>query len=132
MASGDGVAEPTVRAVYGRSVPDGDEPLIAVVRTEEEARAVEARVLGRHEQARVMWETLPVVGRLGDSVHLLLQSSGESDVVEVTNPVGIAAFADREGAERELRARAADGRPYVVGSFPLGWRRAGWPFDADR
>lgn len=124
------IASADVRVVYGRFAPDRDEPVIAVVRSEEEARAIEAEVLGQYPEARVMWETLPM-SQICDTVHLLFQTSGERDAVEVANPVGIDAFADRTSAERELEARASDGRDYVVGSFPLGWRRAGWPFAAD-
>ncbi|AKT51940.1 hypothetical protein [Arsenicicoccus sp. oral taxon 190] len=124
IASGD------VRVVYGRVALGRDEPVIAVVRREEDARALEAEVLGQYPEARVMWETLPM-SQACDTVHILFQTSGEPDALDVANPVGVGAFADRTTAEREREALASDGRDYIVGSFPLGWRRAGWPCAAD-
>ncbi|MTB73015.1 hypothetical protein GGG17_13785 [Arsenicicoccus sp. MKL-02] len=119
-----------VHVVYGRVAPGRDEPVIAVVRREEDARALEAKVLGEYPEARVMWETLPI-SQVCDTVHIVFQTSGERDALDVANPVGVGAFADRTTAEREREALASDGRHYIVGSFPLGWRRAGWPRAAD-
>ncbi|MGH3501841.1 MAG: hypothetical protein ACRDQA_13300 [Nocardioidaceae bacterium] len=111
-----------VRLVYARPAPDGDEPLVAIVRTEHEAQAIEAEVGRLHPAVRVMWETHVLNGHPAGAVHAVLLEAGD-------DPIGVAAFTSRADAEKAREHEARDGMSYVVASHPMGWRRSGWPFD---
>lgn len=130
-----GTDEPlsAINLLYARPGPEQAEPLIAVVSTEEEARAIEAEVVLGEPETRVVWETHEVVGQVDDTVHVVLLTAGGDSAAEATDPIAVRAFADRSDAERDLAARETgeDGAHYVVRSLPLGWRRTGWPFAPD-
>lgn len=125
--------EPVVRLVYERTSPPGEdsgaEPLIAVCADEAEAERVEESSSARGRYAS--WEEHPLhggAGRVrplvdGEIVHLVLL--GGSDIEQgPEDPIGVAAYADREAAERraaeELRKTGSPG--YRAVSLPIGWR----------
>lgn len=133
MAGRTGGAGTVVQLLYARPDPEGVEPLVAVTRTEDEARALESEVAVRHPATRVTWETHDVHGTPVDTVHLVVLDAGGSDGDEPLDPVTVGVHAHREAAEEDADQRAA-GEPsteHVVLSLPLDWRRPGWPFTED-
>ncbi len=114
-----------VQLVYARSGLRQHEPLVALVRTEEEAAEIEAQVVTHAPGARVMWETHGVVGGPTDIVHVVLLAAGGSGEDEAADPIGVAVFADRDDADNDVRIRReADPRvEFVVRTLPVGWRR---------
>ncbi|WP_157601631.1 hypothetical protein [Saccharomonospora halophila] len=123
-----------VNLLYARRGPEQPEPLIAVVSTEDEARAIEAEVVGGEPETRVVWETHEVGGQVGDTVHIVLLAAGGDSGPEATDPIAVSVFATRRKAESDLTMRRTgdDGAHYSVRSLPLGWRRSGWPFVGNR
>ena len=121
-----------MRAVYARSDPAASEPLIALCRTEAEARAVEREVSEVGSGAEVRWETHEVSGAAGDVVHAVVQASSSPDLFQEPDPIVLGVFARRDEAELHTeRRRRRDGVDHlVVWSISIGWRRPGWPFDA--
>lgn len=137
--------------------PDEDdtiEPLIAVVASEDEAGAIERELIdARTDLQRVAWEELLVYpgtsrgstsegltseGSTSDEqadtgppmVHVVLHAGIEviaDGLDEPAGPVPVSVHASREAAEAEA---AATGDPDIrVTTYPLGWRRPGWPFE---
>lgn len=118
-----------IHLLYARSGPEQDEPLVAVVQTEDEARDIEAEVAQREPETRVVWETHEVVGQLDDTVHIVILAAGGNITPEATDPIAVSTYANLVDAERDLAARHAAGADdYYLRSLPLGWRRLGWPF----
>lgn len=121
--------EGVVYVVYGRSGQEGDEPIVAVVASEEDALGIEESAAQAMPGQHVRWEAVSVVGTVasvGREVHIVVQSSGEVDVVETANPVVISAYQDGADAEADLRRRSRGGTPHALGSFTVGWHRTGW------
>lgn len=126
----------TVLLVYARPGPEDPGPLVAVLETEDEARALEAQLRERAPSGRVAWETHVVDGPVRECVHVVslggygavpsgtdVPEAGGDPRVQELDPIGIAVFANRVDAEREASARAkADGvSHYRVRTVPLGW-----------
>src|SRR5699024_7432227 len=118
------------------------EPLIAVVGSEAEARRLYLDLGARVPEARVSWEELPLIrddfgtGEEGKQLHIVLQGADSwmpHDPAEMRDPIGASIHSTRDGAE-EHAARLDDDsqRPLGVRSVPVGYRRAGWPFDPER
>ncbi len=119
-----------INVVYARSGPEEPEPLIAVVPTEDEARAIEAEIAAREPETRVVWETHEVVEQVGDAVHIVILAAGGATSQEAADPIAVSVHASRSNAMRDLpmRRRDHDDAHYIVRSLPLGWRRPGRPF----
>lgn len=128
MTTGESLS--AIYLLYARRGPEQPEPLIAVVSTEEEARAIEADVVSGEPETRVVWETHGMVGQIGDTVHIVSLAAGGAGGSEATDPIAVGVFANRRDAERDLAVRGTgdDRAQYFVRSLPLGWRRSGWPF----
>ncbi|WP_198533113.1 hypothetical protein [Carbonactinospora thermoautotrophica] len=101
---------PDCYLVYARRGHEGDEPLVEVVATEEEALAIDAMVRERYPELEIRWETVPwhrakeSLEVNGHVVHVVF--TGAPD-----NVIGLAAFDDRDAADRiveEGRARGDD------------------------
>ncbi|GAA1343636.1 hypothetical protein [Arthrobacter roseus] len=120
----------TIRILYARSGPEEPEPLIAVVATEEEARATEAEIVNREPETRVVWETHEVFEQIGDTVHVVALAAGGDTSQEAADPIAASVHAQRSDAVHDLAMRRgdADHDHYIVRSLPVGWRRAGLPF----
>lgn len=123
------VHESVAVLVYGCEDDGGAEPLIAVLASEDDARALERSLSAEAPQVRVRWETHVVVGGPADVVHVVfLDAGGRAADGEACDPIGLAAFADREGAVRDAASRRASGEAdVVVRPVAVGWRREGWP-----
>ncbi|WP_157577017.1 hypothetical protein [Saccharomonospora iraqiensis] len=123
-----------ITLLYARRGPGQAEPLIAVVSTEDEARAIEAEVADGEPGTRVVWETHEVAGRVGDDVHIVFLAAGGDSGAEAADPIAVGVFASRRDAESDLAVRGTgdDSAHYFVRSLPLGWRRSGWPFVGSR
>lgn len=122
----------SVRLVYARSQPEASEPLIALCRTEAEARTIAREVAELGAGAEVRWETHEVSGDAGDEVYaVVLAPSISPDPRTESDPITVAVFAVEEVAEEDAaRRRQRDGvAHYVVWPLLIGWRRSGWPFE---
>ena len=129
------VAEPAgavVWLVYARTGAESSEPLVAVCRSEAEARRLEDEVLDVGSGAEIRWETHEVSGEAGDEVYAVMQAPGGSlEPLMELDPVGLEVFAREDEAERHLARRRQQGGADLVVVWPLrvGWRRPGWPFE---
>jgi hypothetical protein len=121
--------------VYAREHPEADEPLAAIVATEQEALAFDAAARRRYPGLEVRWESVPwyrtqTVGRSPDVacrlVHVVVTGARN-------NVIGLAAFDDREAADRavdeglargeDLRRQSLRMSEWLLGAtFPLEGR----------
>ena len=120
-----------VQLVYARTDPESCEPLVAVCRTEAEARAMQHEVVEAGSRAEIRWETHEVWGEPGDEIYAVMQAPSRSpDPLMELDPVGVKVFAFKDEAElfaaRWQQQAGAD--HFVVWSLRIGWRRSGWPF----
>ena len=121
-----------IRLVYARTDAEASEPLVAVCRTEPEARVLEQEVLEVGSGAEVRWETHDVLGIAGDEVYAVMQAPDLSqEPLTELDPVGLKVFARKDEAERYAaqRRKQFGVDHFIVWSLPIGWRRPGWPFD---
>ncbi len=124
--------------MYTCATPVAPEPLVAVVRTHDEASALEFEVRERFPGAKVTWETFEVTGKPGDAVHIVSLGGLGKSVAGTEgagqawrdDPMGVAVFAERDDADHHAAALATAERSsnYRVRSLPIGWRASGWPF----
>lgn len=121
-----------VRLVYARTDAEASEPLVAVCRSEAEARGLEHEVLEVGSGAEVRWETHEVTGKAGDEVYAVMQApDGSAEPLMELDPVGLEVFAREDEAEICLarRRQQVGADLFVVWPLRIGWRRSGWPFD---
>ncbi len=128
-----------IRLVYACATPEAPEPLVAVVRTHDEASALEVEVREHFPGAKVSWETFEVTGKPEEAVHIVSLGGPGTSVAGTEgagnswkdDPMGVAVFADRDDANTHAAAvAAAEGSSdYRVRSLPIGWRAPGWPFE---
>lgn len=133
------------RLVYAQSGSGNDEctvePLIAVVSSEDEARAVYLDVIGRFPESHVSWEEWPLTvdapnGMNVESHRLHIVVDGHVGIGmpdnphETTDPIGVAIHSTRAGAEEHASRldEDSDRSSHLVLSVPVGYRRPGWPF----
>jgi hypothetical protein len=131
--------------VYGRLAPGGDEPLIAVVGSEDAAKRVEQRLIAEGCVVRVMWEEFPLLAAderdtdaaaEGLVIHVVSRGGFDGNARSATvdrhahdalalNPIGLAVFEKREEA---LSFAHDHGDSFVqVRSLPIGWIDCGFP-----
>ena len=115
--------------VYARQGPEADEPLAAVVASEREAVALDARVRRQHPGLEVRWEEVPwhrsAPQREAREVHEIhVVATGAPD-----NTIGIGVFDDAKAADRvvsegrsrgeDLSRRTVRVAEWLLGKFPL-------------
>jgi hypothetical protein len=125
----------TIFLVYARDRQD-NEPLIAVTKNEESAKALEARV-GAVTGCRVSWEEFPLLGERGvevdvddgEPVHIVSQGGIEAgehpEPGEDPDSIGVGVFRNR--ADAEAFARRHWRSPVWIWTVPVGWVATGTP-----
>lgn len=114
--------------VYAVGHPDLCEPLIAVTDNVDLAKSLEHRL----SPIPVRWEQHVADLSHDDEIFAVFLAAGGGDGAELLDPIGDGVFGSRHEAERARDARTLSGDGhFVVWSYPVGWTRAGWPFEPE-